>query len=68
MTAYGLKTAGEEALKMTQPTGRYGAPSDIAGLALFLSSPAAAHITGTHTLVDGGGRFVGHDVAPSLKL
>jgi len=68
MTAFGLKSAGEEVLASYQPTGRYGAPSDVAGLALFLSSPAAAHITGTHTLLDGGARFVHHRVVPALKL
>jgi NAD(P)-dependent dehydrogenase (short-subunit alcohol dehydrogenase family) len=68
MTAFGLKTAGEEAFTRNQPTGRFGAPSDIAGLALFLASPAAAHITGTHTLLDGGSRYVHHGIAPALKL
>ncbi|KAF9481353.1 NAD(P)-binding protein [Pholiota conissans] len=68
MTAFGLKTAGEEAFNAGQPTGRFGAPSDIAGLALFLASPASAHITGTHTLLDGGSRFTRHAIAPSLKL
>jgi len=67
MTAFGLKTAGEDVLKAGQPTGRYGHPSDIAGLALFLSSPAAAHITGTHTILDGGGRYTS-PASPSLKL
>ncbi|PPQ91782.1 hypothetical protein CVT25_000427 [Psilocybe cyanescens] len=68
MTAFGLKTAGEEAFNEGQPTGRIGAPSDIAGLALFLSSPASAHITGTHTLVDGGSRYLRQAIAPALKL
>ncbi|KAF8959741.1 hypothetical protein BDZ97DRAFT_1836782 [Flammula alnicola] len=68
MTAFGLKTAGEEAFNAGQPTGRFGAPSDIAGLALFLASPASAHITGTHTLLDGGSRFTRHSIAPVLKL
>lgn len=68
MTAFGLKTAGEEAFTSIQPTGRFGAPSDIAGLALFLASPAAAHITGTHTLLDGGSRYVHHGIAPAVKL
>lgn len=88
MTAFGLKTAGEETFNAGQPTGalfwsfalfqhplrlelsigRFGAPSDIAGLALFLSSPASAHITGSHILLDGGSRFTRHGIAPSLKL
>ncbi len=68
MTAYGLKQAGEEAFNTGQPTGRIGFPSDIAGLALFLSSPAASHITGTHTLLDGGARYQRHSIAPATKL
>ncbi|PPQ96450.1 hypothetical protein CVT26_005122 [Gymnopilus dilepis] len=68
MTAYGLKTAGEEAFNAGQPTGRFGQPSDIAGLALFLASPASAHVTGTHTLLDGGSRYLHHRIAPALKL
>jgi NAD(P)-dependent dehydrogenase (short-subunit alcohol dehydrogenase family) len=67
MTAFGLRHA-DEALRNNQPTGRYGQASDIAGLALFLSSPASAHITGTHILIDGGSRFRSHAVAPSVKL
>ncbi|KAF6758159.1 hypothetical protein DFP72DRAFT_1032148 [Ephemerocybe angulata] len=67
MTAFGIKAAGE-GLLMGQPTGRHGQPSDIAGLALFLSSPASAHITGTHTITDGGSRFATQAIAPSVKL
>ncbi|KAF8162713.1 hypothetical protein B0H34DRAFT_794499 [Crassisporium funariophilum] len=68
MTAFGIKAAGEEAFNAHQPTGRFGAPSDIAGLALFLCSPASAHITGAHILLDGGSRFRRHAIAPSMKL
>lgn len=35
-------------------SGRVGTPEDIGGLAVFLSSRAASHITGTATVVDGG--------------
>jgi 3-oxoacyl-[acyl-carrier protein] reductase len=35
-------------------TGRAGQPADIAGLALFLASPAASHITGQVVHVNGG--------------
>lgn len=31
-----------------------GEPRDMAGVALFLASPAAAYVTGTHIVVDGG--------------
>lgn len=36
------------------PLGRVGKPKDIAGAVLFLSSPAAAYITGQTLPVDGG--------------
>jgi len=36
------------------PLGRIGQPSDIAAAALFLSTPAAAFITGQTLVVDGG--------------
>lgn len=36
------------------PLGRFGAPSDCAGAALYLASPLAAWVTGTTLHVDGG--------------
>ncbi|KAJ7684354.1 hypothetical protein DFH06DRAFT_1155399 [Mycena polygramma] len=56
MTAFGFKTAGDK-MVAGQPMGRVGAPSDMAGLALFLASPASAHITGQHIITDGGARL-----------
>ncbi|KZP13833.1 NAD(P)-binding protein [Athelia psychrophila] len=53
MTAFGLKTHGS-ALTERQPTGRVGIPQDLAGITLFLSSPASAHVTGALILLDGG--------------
>lgn len=41
------------------PLGRYGAKDDIAALALFLCSPAAANITGAIMISDGGQTLVG---------
>jgi NAD(P)-dependent dehydrogenase (short-subunit alcohol dehydrogenase family) len=38
-----------------RPLGRLGTPEDIARAVLFLCSPMASWITGTHLLVDGGG-------------
>jgi NAD(P)-dependent dehydrogenase (short-subunit alcohol dehydrogenase family) len=36
------------------PLGRVGSPSDMAGAALYLASRAAAYVTGTVLVVDGG--------------
>ena len=36
------------------PAGRWGAPDDMAGIAVFLASPASDFITGTAIPVDGG--------------
>ena len=36
------------------PLRRLGTPEDVAGVALFLCSPAASYITGSSILVDGG--------------
>jgi NAD(P)-dependent dehydrogenase (short-subunit alcohol dehydrogenase family) len=36
------------------PLGRIGAPPDMAGIAIFLASPAAAYVTGAVIPVDGG--------------
>ncbi|MCH2128176.1 MAG: SDR family oxidoreductase, partial [Pirellulaceae bacterium] len=36
------------------PAGRWGAPSDLAGAAVFLASPASDFVTGQMLYVDGG--------------
>jgi 2-deoxy-D-gluconate 3-dehydrogenase len=36
------------------PAGRWGKPTDLAGAALYLSSPASDYVTGTILTVDGG--------------
>jgi 2-deoxy-D-gluconate 3-dehydrogenase len=36
------------------PAGRWGTPEDLAGLAVFLASPASDYITGYTVAVDGG--------------
>ena len=43
-----------EELSRTQPIGRMGQPDEIAELALFLCSDAAAFITGSNVPIDGG--------------
>ncbi|KAF9239151.1 hypothetical protein BU15DRAFT_47080, partial [Melanogaster broomeanus] len=68
MTAFGFKNSGEEKIASMQPTGRVGIPSDLAGIALFLSSPASAHVTGAHILLDGGATLSGQGIAPRVKL
>ncbi|KIK96670.1 hypothetical protein PAXRUDRAFT_825687 [Paxillus rubicundulus Ve08.2h10] len=68
MTAYGFKSVGEEKIASQQPSGRVGLPSDLAGIALFLSSPASAHVTGAHILLDGGATLSSQGIAPRVKL
>lgn len=46
--------AGDDALAGKVPLGRRGHPSDIGNAAVFLSSKAAAYITGQTLVVDGG--------------
>ncbi|MFF9342634.1 SDR family oxidoreductase [Streptomyces sp. NPDC014773] len=36
------------------PLGRLGTPQDIVEAAVFLASEDAAHLSGTHLVVDGG--------------
>jgi len=43
------------------PLGRFGEPEDVAGLALFLASPASDYVTGGVFAVDGG-----LNVAPAM--
>jgi NAD(P)-dependent dehydrogenase (short-subunit alcohol dehydrogenase family) len=37
-----------------QPLGRLGAPEEVAAAAIYLASDAAAFITGTDLVIDGG--------------
>ena len=41
-------------VKARTPAGRWGQPDEIAGLAVFLASPAADYITGQMIIIDGG--------------
>jgi 2-deoxy-D-gluconate 3-dehydrogenase len=36
------------------PAGRWGMPEDLAGVAVFLASPASGFVTGAAISVDGG--------------
>jgi 3-oxoacyl-[acyl-carrier protein] reductase len=54
MSAAVRNLAGEDNLKKLIPVKRLGTPEDIAGVVVFLCSPAAAYITGQVITVDGG--------------
>jgi 2-deoxy-D-gluconate 3-dehydrogenase len=44
----------EPAIRSRIPAGRWGAPEDIVGAAVFLSSPASDYVNGHTLVVDGG--------------
>jgi NAD(P)-dependent dehydrogenase (short-subunit alcohol dehydrogenase family) len=67
MTAFGF-SQNEDMLIASQPTGRTGAPQDIAGVALFLASPASAHITSAFIPLDGGALLCHGKLAPKPRL
>ena len=53
----GLEGYGAERIaewERTIPVGRLGTPADAAAVIAFLASPAAAYVTGTTVVVDGG--------------
>ena len=45
---------GADSLAANNPNGKLGEPEDIAGLVVFLSSRASAHINGATITTDGG--------------
>ncbi|KAF8589674.1 NAD-P-binding protein [Ramaria rubella] len=59
MTAFGFKTTGSSGMAKSHPMGRVGQPTDMAGVVLFLTSRASAHVTGAHIRVDGGASISG---------
>jgi len=68
MTAHGYKVSGEEGMAASQPMGRLGSSKDMAGTTLFLCSPASAHVTGAHILLDGGSTIYMGMITPGVKL
>jgi len=58
MTNFGIQKFMDTLLER-QPTGRVGKPADFAGLVLFLSSAASAHMTGNVIEIDGGSNLSG---------
>ncbi|KAF2790611.1 NAD(P)-binding protein, partial [Melanomma pulvis-pyrius CBS 109.77] len=48
---------GEQELKDANPRRRLGEPEDIAGVMVYLASPAGAYINGEDISVDGGMRY-----------
>lgn len=53
MSSRAIKRAGDRLVERI-PAGRYGEPSDVASLIVFLASDKADYITGQSILVDGG--------------
>jgi len=49
-----LDDGGLARMRDHTPLGRIGTPAEVARVALFLASDAAAYITGTVQIVDGG--------------
>jgi NAD(P)-dependent dehydrogenase (short-subunit alcohol dehydrogenase family) len=58
MTNFGVEKYIDTLLER-QPSGRIGKPSDFAGVILFLSSNASAHMTGNVIELDGGSTLSG---------
>ena len=51
---FAVERALEDYARKSIPLGRWGKPSDIAGMVAFLASPAADWVTGSIFVIDGG--------------
>ena len=55
MTSFFLASPeGRDMARKSNPLGKFGKTADMAGVAVFLSSPASAHVNGVIIPVDGG--------------
>ena len=60
-------SGGVKAMEDKNPSKRLGKPEDIAGLVVFLSSRASAHINGATVTVDGGEVWARGGMADAMK-
>lgn len=57
---------GQAALSLRNPRRRLGEPEDIAGVMLYLCSPAASYVNGVEIVVDGGKHLDMGNESPKL--